>query len=273
MSSNKNPLFFFQSKVLLVDLRKLILILIFVSMAFFSKAFGQEGEKASLIRNFNGTITATNNGISLIPAFNLGRPAVFFDLSVGGERLSFDPMFRFAMDGKPWSFIFWWRYKIIKDKRFTLTAGAHPAFIFAEREVIVNGKSEKMLVAQRFLAAEIAPNFKVSNRTSVGLYYLRGKGFNPIPPYNTHFLAFNLGFNDLPISDQVRFRVNSQFFYLKVDDTDGTYFNSSLTIYHKGFPVSAQGFFNQKINSTVPGDDLVWNVSLLYNFANQYTKK
>ena len=82
-------------------------------------------------KQIGGVITATNNGVSIIPSFTLGRPALLFDLSLSGERFSFDPMLRFGMDGKPWSFVFWGRYKAIKDKPFTLTVGAHPAFIFA----------------------------------------------------------------------------------------------------------------------------------------------
>jgi len=112
-----------------------IQILILSLVLLQSPSFSQENpvESQSPIRHFSGTITATNNGVSIIPAFNLGKPAAFFDLSVGGERLSFDPMFRFGMNEKPWTFVLWWRYKIIKDKRFTLTAGAHPAFLFQDR--------------------------------------------------------------------------------------------------------------------------------------------
>ena len=65
----------------------------------------QNNEDAQKKLHFSGNILATNNGISLIPSFNLGRPAVAFNLSIGGEKLSFDPQFRFSMDGKPWSFI------------------------------------------------------------------------------------------------------------------------------------------------------------------------
>src|SRR5688572_15693209 len=59
---------------------------------------------------FRGQITATNNGISLVPNFSLGRPAALFDLSVGKGRFSFDPWLRFGLDTKPWVFIFWFRY-------------------------------------------------------------------------------------------------------------------------------------------------------------------
>jgi hypothetical protein len=227
---------------------------------------------SSKTKHINGTITATNNGISIIPSFSLGRPAVFFDLSLGGERLSFDPMLRFGMDGKPWSFVFWGRYKIIKDKKFTLTAGAHPAFLFREREVLIDGKLEKMLVTQRFIAFEIAPSYKISSKTSIGIYYLQGNGFNPVPPKTSHYLALNSIFNDIPLVRDFRMRFNPQLFYLRVDENDGTYVNSNLTISKKDFPISVQTIINRKIKSDISGDDLVWNVSLAYSFANKYQK-
>ncbi|MFN3999862.1 hypothetical protein [Algoriphagus sp.] len=221
---------------------------------------------------FSGIITATNNGISIIPSFTLGRPAVFFDLSIGGERLSFDPMLRFGMDGKPWSFVFWGRYKVIKDSRFTLNVGAHPTFIFQERTFMVDGQEETMMAAQRIFAGEIAPMYKVSERFSVGFYYLQGRGFNPIPPKNTIFLALNTVFSNLPIYRDVKLRMNPQVYFLQVDENTGSYVVSSFTLTKKDFPIGIQTLFNQKIKSQVAGDDLVWNVGLVYNFSKEFNK-
>lgn len=248
-----------------------IFLLIFVSTLFFQIAKAQESAKP-LVHHFNGTITATSNGISLIPSFSLGKPAVFFDLSVGGERLSFDPWLRFGMDGKPWSFVFWLRYKVVKDSRFTLNVGAHPAFIFSEMPVMVDGKEETMLVTKRFLAGEVTPMYKVSERFSFGLYYLQGHGFNPTSPYRTNFLALNTVVSDLPLFWNLEFSMNPQFYFLRVDDTSGTYITSSFTLKKKDFPISVQSIVNQKINSDVPGDDFVWNLSLVYKFENEYRK-
>ncbi len=248
------------------------LALIFASFFVSATLIAQEQTPAKPSGQFGGVITATNNGVSIIPSFTLGRPALLFDLSLSGERFSFDPMLRFGMDGKPWSFVFWGRYKAIKDKPFTLTLGAHPAFIFAERIVKVNGQEKTMFVSQRFLAMEIAPMYKFSNRFSLGLYYLRGHGFNPIPPDNSNFLALNTVVSNLPLGGDFNLRVNPQLFYLKVDDNSGTYFTSNFTVTKPGFPIGFQGLFNQKMKSTIPGDDFIWNVGLLYLFSTPYYK-
>jgi hypothetical protein len=254
------------------NLKFKFLILFSISLGLSQLTIAQESKSQAAIRHFDGTITATNNGISIIPSFTLGRPAVFFDLSMGGERLSFDPMLRFGMDGKPWTFVFWGRYKLIKDKRFSLTVGGHPAFLFREMPVLINGVEENMLVTQRFLAWEVAPMYKISDRFSLGLYYLQGRGLNPNPPKKSNFLALNTVFSNLPLVKDFRLRVNPQFFFLRVDDNTGTYVTSSITITKTDFPIGIQTIFNQKIKTDIAGDDFLWNVSLLYTFANQYKK-
>jgi len=265
----------------MVDLAKTILhqkfqqrflLLSFASFFVFTSLIAQEQAPAKPTGQFGGVITATNNGVSIIPSFTLGRPALLFDLSLSGERFSFDPMLRFGMDGKPWSFVFWGRYKAIKDKPFTLTLGAHPAFIFAERIVKVNGQEKSMFVSQRFLAMEVAPMYKFSKRLSMGLYYLRGHGFNPIPPDNSNFLAINTVVSNIPVGGDFSLRVNPQLFFLKVDDNSGTYITSNFTVSKPGFPIGFQGLVNQKIKSTIPGDDFIWNVGLLYLFSTPYHK-
>lgn len=251
-------------------LKSACLILISFGLAYSS--FAQETSTSRPSHHFSGTITGTNNGISLIPSFTLGRPAVFFDLSIGGERLSFDPMIRFGMDGKPWAFVFWGRYKVIKDKRFTLNVGLHPAFIFGDMKIMVNGKEETVMRASRFFAGEFMPTYKVSDRFSIGIYYLQGRGFNPVPPKNTNFVALNTIFSNLPLGKEIKLKMNPQLYFLRVDENTGTYVTSSFTVTKDNFPIAFQTLFNQKIKSQVPSDDFVWNLSLLYNFSNTYKR-
>src|SRR5689334_9920697 len=72
-----------------------------------------------------GSVTVTNNGISLLPNFSLNKPAGLIEMNVG-RRLTFDPQYRFALEGKPWSMIFWARYKLIRGEKFRLGIGGHP---------------------------------------------------------------------------------------------------------------------------------------------------
>lgn len=67
-------------------------------------SYTQEADETKPVYHFNGNVSVTNNGFSLIPSFSLGKPATIATLSVGGERFSLDPQFRFDLEGlKPWS--------------------------------------------------------------------------------------------------------------------------------------------------------------------------
>ena len=92
-----------------------LLLLVFFNLSY--TMFSQITDTTKVVRNFGATITATNNGISLIPTFSLGKPTVMFDLSMG-KKITFEPQFRFSAEGRPWSFFFWGRYKLVNTSRF-----------------------------------------------------------------------------------------------------------------------------------------------------------
>jgi hypothetical protein len=87
--------------------------LLFVLFNLSFLAFSQKSDSTKVDNYFGGTVTVTNNGISLIPTFSIDKPAVLFDLTAGRGKLSFEPQLRFSLDGKPWTFFFWWRYKLL----------------------------------------------------------------------------------------------------------------------------------------------------------------
>ncbi|MGB3144136.1 MAG: hypothetical protein WBB24_08505, partial [Maribacter sp.] len=194
----------------------IILLLIFLNSF---NTIAQE-ETAPFLDDFRGTASITQNGISLIPSFSLGDPALIFDIKMTKGRSSFEPDMRFALEGKPWAFVFWYRYKAIEKERFSLRIGAHPALNFRTVNVIRNGVAEELLESRRYLAAEIVPNYKISEKVSVGMYYLRGQGFDD-GLKTTNFLVLNSAFTNLYISEKFYFNVSPQVYYLTTDDDKG----------------------------------------------------
>ena len=79
--------------------RKASLFIILSTFTLFS--FSQNADSIKVAGHFGGAVTVTSKGISTIPSFTLGKPAITFDLSMGKEKLSFEPQFRFALEGKP----------------------------------------------------------------------------------------------------------------------------------------------------------------------------
>lgn len=261
-------LIFYPNKLALRKAMVLLVYLMFVSLGVFAQ--DNSGKVPSY---FRGNISVTNNGLSLIPAFSLGRPAAIFELSMGGERLSFDPELRFALDGKPWSFIFWWRYKIVKSSKFNLSVGAHPAFIFTTTmEPDANGQMVETTKTQRFFAGEISPSYTISPKTKLSFLYLAGRSMGKVPFALNQFVALGASFTDVHLSQKVVFNARPNLFYLKMNEKDGYFASSSLVISRKKFPISIGGIVSKKIVSEIEVDDWIWNVSLIYSFNNEFVK-
>ncbi len=220
---------------------------------------------------FGTAISVTNNGISLLPSFTLGKPALIVELVLGKGKLSFEPQLRFALEGKPWSFVFWGRYKLIKSNKFFMNVGTHPAVAFKTVKITNNGSTQEMQVAQRYWAAEFAPTFVTGKHSNVGLYYLTSHGFEQDATQYTHFVSLRSSFNQLSLSKDWRLSVAPQLYYLKMDATDAVAFSSSFTLSKDHYPLSLSSVINKTIQTTIPGmKDFIWNVSLIYSFNKKY---
>lgn len=246
-------------------------LILFILLVYCGSNFAQITDSTKVISHFGGAVTVTNNGLSFIPTFSLGKPAAIFDLSMGQKRISFDPQFRFALDGKPWSFIFWWRYKAIKTDNISLTIGAHPAVMFKTVTITINGVSEEIAKAQRFFAVEIAPNYFLSKNVSAGVYYLYSRGLQLDGVQNTNFFTLNCNLSHIKLPREFYLKFTPQFYYLKMDKPYGFYFTSAFTLSQQKSPISISGIINKVIHTNITASkDFVWNVSVIYSFSNKY---
>jgi hypothetical protein len=249
-----------------------VLVFVFLLLTHFS--FSQTADSTKRIAHFSGSVSVTHNGISVIPTFSLGKPATIFNLLVGKGKLSFEPELRFALEGKPWSFLFWWRYKLVNAGKFIIKIGAHPALNFKTEAVWANGVlKEEVMVTRRYLAGELAPNYFIAKNISVGMYYLYSYGLDWGTIRNTHFVTVNSNFSNIKLSKQFFMRFAPQFFYLKMDKQDGAFFTSIFTLAKKNFPLSVSSIINKRIKSNiVASKNFVWNASLIYAFNKKYIK-
>ena len=217
------------------------------------------------------SVSITNNGISLIPTFTLGKPAAIINFTVG-KKLTFEPEFRYSLSGKPWSNIFWLRYKLISEQKFNIGIGAHPSIVFSTSQINENGVTKDQIKAQRFLAAEIAPNYIINKKLSLGLYYLTSFGASESNIKRVNFITVNTSISNLKLFTDYYLRLNPQIYYLKMDSNDGYYYTASATISKSSLPFSIQGTLNNPIKSNIKGgQSFVWNMSLIYSFNKLYT--
>jgi hypothetical protein len=254
-------------------MQKITFLPVFVLSIVTQYSFSQKTDSIKSISYFSGAVSVTNNGISIVPSFSLGKPAVQFNLSLGKNRFSFEPDLRFSLAGKPWSMLFWARYKLVTTDKFNMNVGTHLGLNFKTSPLRINGDTSNTTVTRRYLAGEFFPRVSLTKNISVGIYYLYSHGLDAGTIGNTHFITLNTNFSNIKITEKFFIKVNPQFYYLKLDAQDGFYFTSSLTVAKKNFPLSVSAIINKEINSNITGSkNLLWNVSLAYSFNKKYVK-
>lgn len=236
-----------------------------VLCSFVQPALSQDVDNTRPRTDVGGSVTITNKGISTVPTFTLGKPAAIFDVSIRRKALSFEPQFRYGLNGKPWSFLFWGRYRLVQGDKLQLSIGAHPALNFRTTTVSVGGAQRELIVARRFLAGELYPTYALSRRVSVGAYYLYSYGVERDVARHSHFVAMRANVTNVRLAGPYFMHLAPQVYYLRVADRDGSYLNSAVTLARRDLPLSVSAVANKPMHSDIPaGKDFIWNVSLTY---------
>jgi hypothetical protein len=216
----------------------------------------------------------TNKGISYIPNFSIGKPAIIGDLSMGNRKLFFEPQLRFSLNGEPWAFLFPVRYKVKFTGKFQMIMGVNPLLNFKTVTYTVNGASITDLVNRRYLGGELKPSYFITESISVGANYLYFRGVSDRALKNTNFVSVNVNFLYIKFIAGFFSKVNAQIYYLNQDGKDGFYFSPVVTLLKKDFPFSVQSVMNATIHSIIPGNQkFIWNINLIYTFNKTYTEK
>ncbi|MFN8240464.1 MAG: hypothetical protein U0X39_06885 [Bacteroidales bacterium] len=210
----------------------------------------------------------------MIPNLSLNRPATLFDLNLAKGKLSFEPQLRFGLDAKPWTFIFWWRYKLVDSGPFRITAGAHPAFSFKTKSLDNGISTNNYIVVRRYLAGELYPTYSLTKSITTGVYYLYSRGLDFEATRNTNLLALRLSFNNIRLSEKYFAKFLPQVYYLRMDKLDGTYYTSTLSFARKEFPLSVSSVFCIPFKTSIPQPkEIIWSVSIIYAMNKEYLKK
>jgi hypothetical protein len=251
---------------------------LFSLLIFLTRTTAAQDEKPGKFYHFNGNISVTNNGFSFIPTFSLGKPAAIADLSLGGNRFSFDPQFRFDLNGlRPWSFIFIWRYKVIETEKLLIKPGIHlPAISFRPQTIDINGVSQEQLYTQRWLTPELTVTYKLVDKISIGTYYIHGIGLEKEnQTRHSDFISLRMGFGNIRLGNNWYFRWDPQAYYIRLDDLDGFFGAQSFTLGNNKIPFSLSSLMNFSLESEneIPAKEFDWNISLIYSFLNEFRKK
>jgi len=225
------------------------------------------------ISSFGGAVTIQSKGISTIPNLTLGTPAAVFDMKVG-RKLTFEPQFRFSLEGKPWAIVFWWRYNASISSKFRMIASANYSLSFKSITDTSSGTTLETIRTTRYMAGTLAPNIQVNKYIGVGMFLFYTRGLEKYIPRNTWMAAFRPSISNIPITKNIVARFGPEIYYLKMDDKDGMFLNASFLISKKNFPLSISALLNKKLESDIPSEyDFLWNVGLSYTFNKTFVEK
>ncbi|GAB4025770.1 hypothetical protein [Spirosoma gilvum] len=253
-------------------MRTSIIVSTTLLLAFSSiTGFGQTTDSTQSVSTFSGSVGLTNNGFSIVPTFSLNNPALIMNLYWRRKRFSFDPDIRLVPDASKGGFIFWLRYRLIEQKRFSLRVGVHPAFSLVKKIISENGTDHEITEMLRFAAAEVVPNYQITPNWSIGAVYLHGSGLQNHGPQNTNVFFLNNVVSNIRLGGDFRLTLVPTVYLLYVDSSQGSYFTGTAIFAKKGIPFTAQGTINQTFTSNVPGNqDFMWNVMLAYYFSKTF---
>lgn len=249
------------------------LFLFFLLLTIPAIAFSEKADSTRVPVNFSGSVLVTNKGISSIPNLTLGKPATIVFMSIG-RRLRFEPEFRFALEGKPWMFIFWWRYDLLNTDKFLVKVRANPTIVFKTISTTNNNVTNEILKYSRTLTGDLTASYFATKNISLSTYYMYVYGVESDAIKNTHYLALRTAFSNIKLKDQFYMGFTPSVYFLKMDKNIGFYMNAGLNLSKRNFPLSVSTLINKTIHSQIPiGEDFLWNVSLVYTFNNKYIKQ
>jgi hypothetical protein len=86
-------------------------------------------------------------------------------------------------------------------------------------------------------------------------------------------VSFRPSISNIPFTKDFVARLGPEIYYLKMDDKDGVYLNTTFLISKKNFPLSISALINKPLRSNIPSEyDFLWNVGLAYSFNKKFTE-
>jgi hypothetical protein len=191
-----------------------------------------------------------------------------------GRKISFEPEFRFALEGKPWMYILWWRYESLKTDKFIIGMRANASPNFKTIPFITDGTTSKKIVAERSLTGDLSPTYFLTKNISAGVYYMYVHGIEEYSVKNIHYLAIRCNFSNINLPYRFYARFNPQVYYLRMDKNDGYYVSATLSLVRRNFPVFLSSLITTPLKTHIPYDNgTLWNVGLTYTFNKEYVEK
>lgn len=207
------------------------------------------------------TFSLNSNGISSIPAFSLGKPAVMASVSLAKNRFSYDPTLAYGLDFRGWFIDSWLHYRIIDRPHFEFRPGFNFSTFFSDYK----NQDETIRQAQRYFTIEFTGIYKFSSNSSLTIGYWNDRGQDKGTLLG-HFFNLVGERSDIKLGKSVLLTLDLQIFYIDYEgDNDGLFLSPKITASMRNRPFMI--FFQpiQALESNIsPFPGFRWNVGVAY---------
>jgi hypothetical protein len=229
---------------------------------------GQNADSIKTKKLHAGVMFSLNsNGISSVPAFSLGDPALMASVSIGKGWFSYDPTLAYSLDGHPWFIDNWLHVKLVNMPEFELRTGMNIS-TYCSKYTVPEGV---LYGVERYFAFELAATFRFANNMSLLTQYWNDRGQEDWS-LKGHFLSATAEKTDMGIGKHVLCAAALQLFYINYDgnngdnnNNDGFFVSPRIAFSIRNFPVSVFSQVVQAITSNIepfPGFNI--NVGIGY---------
>ncbi|AFK04161.1 hypothetical protein Emtol_3028 [Emticicia oligotrophica DSM 17448] len=213
----------------------------------------------------SGNIQLTNNGISPVPAFALGKPALMTSFSIRKGNFSFSPAFNYGIDGKPWVSNSWLRVQFPSNK-FTFRTGLNWSLFFKRTSITENAQTFEVQRANKYLEFEGAVSYKVAENASIQALCWYTKGMDIDAVKYGYFYSLSASINKIRINKDLKLTLRPNLFFIDNSIPFNGLFVSGIAIWSfKNLPISIS-MQAVKPLITKPQSDFNWNIGLNFDF-------
>lgn len=238
---------------------KIALSLLFFFNSFCSLANPDSLDSEKKPWAFHGFMMLTNNGISPVPAFSLGKPALMNTFFISKGRFTYSPEFNFALNAKPWVVNQWLRYRV-NHKSMTYQTGLNLSLFF------INNNKTEIQELSRYLAYEGLISKAFNKNTSLTFATWLSKGLDVNSIKNGIFMSLMANFEHIKLLKKLDLGLRPNVFYLKNKAPfSGLFVSAMATLTPNKSPLSLFGQYVQPIESE-PKMKSNKNFGLLYKF-------
>lgn len=207
------------------------------------------------------TFSINSNGISSIPAFSLGKPALIADVKLSKRRFSYEPVLAYGLNMRGWFIDNWLRYRLVDKPALELRTGVNFSTFFSEYKL----RDDEIWRTERYFAFELTLVHKLSPSSSILFSYWNDRGQEK-GSLKGHFINFIAEKNDVPFGSTILFSGYFQIFYVDYDgNNDGLFISPKISFSVNDLPFNLYFQIIQPLKSNIePSPGFRWNLGLSY---------